>query len=130
MTNMTALENATWVHSRLDSYDKQQRFDAAVELGEWGVFSFRQIGAIVGLSHSTVRKLVSAKSDRTGGTFSPECLEALLDISRRRLREEEVDPQEVRDMLTAGSGTSAYVAAKLGGISESWLRRRRLTADK
>lgn len=123
MTIMTPLEAAAWVHARVESYDKQQRYDAAVELGEWGVFSYRQIGAIVGLSHSTVRKLASQKSDRTGGTFSPECLEALLDISKRRLRGEEVQPGEVSDMLAAGAGTSAYVAAKLGGISESWIRR-------
>lgn len=120
---LTPLEFAAWVYPRIADYDKQQRFDAAVGLGEWGVFSYRQIAVMVGLSHTTVARLVSKKSARTGGRFDPECLTALLDIRGRKLRGEEIRPGEVREMLEAGMGTSAYMAAKLGGIPESWLRK-------
>lgn len=123
MTATTPLEQALWIFERHEGYDKQQKFDAAVELGEWGIFSSRQIEAITGLGHSTVLKL-SPKSDRTGGRFSPECLSALRDISRRRAAGVSVERAEVREMLAAGSGTSPRTAARLGNLSESWIRRR------
>lgn len=122
--NLTALEQAAWVYSHQASYDRQQRFDAAVDLGEWGIFSYRQIGAITGLSHSTVQRIVKQKADKTGGRFDPECLGPLVELRSRRLRGEEVDPADVRDLLARGSGTSAGFAAKLGGLPESWIRRQ------
>ena len=123
MTVMTPIEEAAWVYANVDGFDRQKRFDAAVSLGEWKVFSLRQIAALTGLSHTTVYKLTGSKKDRTGGKFSPECLPELINISARRKRGDEVKPAEVKAMLSAGSGTSPYFAAKLGGISESWLRR-------
>lgn len=126
MTSITTpLEEAEWVYRHAAQYDRQQRFDAAVSLGEWGLFSFRQIGAIVGMSHTSVRKIVAAKTNKTGGKFDPACLTALLDIVKRRRQGETVPPDEVRDMLAAGSGTSPYVASKLSGLSESYYRRRK-----
>ena len=129
MTATTAIEQAAWVYARSSDYDKQQRFDAATELGEWGIFSSRQISAITGVGHSTALKL-SPKSAKTGGRFSPECLAPLLDISRRKARGEQIKTAEVSDMLAAGNGTSTYMAARLGGISESWLRRRKGERDE
>jgi len=120
---MDALQEGAWVYSHLEHYSRQQRFDAAASLAEWGVFSLRQIGAIVGLSHTTVRRIAKHKPDRTGGTFSPECLEPLLEIRKRYRRGEPVTTAEIRRMLHAGTGTSIYFAARLSGIREGWLRR-------
>lgn len=117
------LEEAAWVWAHAQNYDRQQKYDAAASLGEWGIFSLRQIGAIVGLGHSTVQKLVT-KTARTGGKFDPACLVPLLEMSKRRRRGEPVEPGEVASMLSAGSGTSPGFAARLGGISETYLRRR------
>lgn len=125
MTSITTpLEEATWVHKHRDEYDRQQRFDAAASLAQWGVFSLRQIGAIVDLSHTTVVKVAQGKSDRTGGRFSPECLPLLTELRGRVLRGEEIEPGEVVELLDAGAGTSAGFAARLGGISETKLRRK------
>lgn len=129
-TITTPLGEAEWVYRNIEQHDRQQRFDAATSLGEWGVFSLRQIAAIVGLSHTTVHRLVKPKTARTGGTFDPECLTPLLDIATRRRRNEPVQPGELRAMLSAGSGTTAYVAAKLSGLSEMWIRRTSRKEDQ
>lgn len=124
MTVSDALEEAAWVYPRIRQYDRQQRFDAAASLAEWGVFSLRHIARIVGVSHTHVRRIARGKHDRTGGTFDPECLVPLLEIRKRYRRDEDMDADAVRSMLTAGSGTSVYFAAKLAGIKESWLRSK------
>lgn len=124
MTIGSALEEAAWVYSRIGNYDKQQKFDAVASLAEWGVFSLRHVAAITGLSHTTVRRIAWSKSDKTGGTFHPDCLVPLLEIRKRYLRGEQVTADEVRDMLNAGSGTSIYFAARLGGLKESWVRSK------
>ncbi|WP_217182678.1 hypothetical protein [Streptomyces sp. AC495_CC817] len=126
--NLTPLEEAAWVYAHQSDYDRQQRFDAAASLSQWGLFSLRQVGAIAGVSHSTVRKLAKPKSDRTGGKFDPECLELLLDIRRRYARGEDVEPEAVAQL--ADAGTSLGFAARLAGIPESWLRRRYTKAKK
>lgn len=120
---MDPLEHAAWVFAHADNYDRQQRYDAAVALAEWGVFSPRHVGLIVGFSHTHVRRLAPGKKDRTGGTFSPEVLAPLLDIRKRVARGEQVEPAEVRAMLHAGTGTSIYFAARLSGLKESWIRK-------
>lgn len=119
----TALEEAAWVYGHIKQYSKQQRFDAAVSLSEWGIFSLRHVGLIVGLSHTTVRRIAKHKPDKTGGTFSPECLVPLLSIQKRHRRGEPIEAGEVRAALDAGTGTSAYFAAKLAGVKESWIRK-------
>ena len=125
MTSITtALEEAAWVHEHLEQYDRQQRFDAAASLAQWGIFSLRQIGAIVDLSHTTVVKVATGKTDRTGGRFSPECLPLLADMRARHARGEEIAPAEVEELIDAGGGTSLGFAARLGGIPQSLLRRR------
>lgn len=123
MTGMTAIEQAAWVYEHRGEYDKQGSFDAVAALGEWGVFSSRHLQAITGVGHTTALRL-APKTARTGGAFSPDCLAPLLDIAQRRARGEAVEPEEVRDALSAGGRTSPGMAAKLTGIPESWIRRR------
>lgn len=122
--NLTPLEEAHWVFTHRDNYDRQQKYDAAVSLSQWGMFSLRQVAAIAGISHSTVKQVAGSKSEKTGGRFDPACLAELLRISARKARGEEVDAGAVRRMIDAGSGTSLGFAAKLGGVSESYLRRK------
>lgn len=118
-----ALTEALRVYEQRGRFTKSERFSAARMLGGLGVFSYRQIGAIVGLSHTTVARLVRKKA-RTGGRFSPESLAPLLEMSRRRAKGEDLSVDALRAMLEAGSGTSITFAARLGDISESYIRRR------
>lgn len=124
MTITTALEEAHWVYSRIDQYDKQDRFDAAVSLGEWKMFSLRQIARIVDMPHTTVAGAVQAKGDKTGGRFDPEALEPLMALAIRRRKSEPLDPQQVAEAIDAGLGTSLYMASRLTGIPRSHLMRR------
>lgn len=122
--NLTALEEAHWVYSHRDNYDRQQRYDAAASLSQWSLFSLRQVAAITGISHSTVKQVAGSKSEKTGGRFDPACLEDLLTVQQRRARGEEVEPQLVRRMIDAGAGTSVGFAERLGGLPEGYLRRK------
>lgn len=126
MTLTTPLEEAAWVYSHIDQYDRQQRFDAAASLAEWRVFSIRQIARIVGLSVTPVADLLKAsrKSDKTGGRFDPASLPALKELAQRRRRSEEIEPAKVAEALDAGGGTSPYMASRLTGIPRTHLVRR------
>lgn len=119
--NLTALEEAHWVFTNRDNYDRQQKYDAAVSLSEWGMFSLRQVAAICGISHSTVKAVAGSKSEKTGGRFDPSCLPALLDIRERRARGEDVEPSEV--LRIVDGGTSLGFAARLSELPESYFRR-------
>jgi hypothetical protein len=121
---VTALDEAAWIYSRLENYDRQQRLDAIISLNEWGAFSLRNLGSIFGISHTHAARFVTPKSVRTGGTFSPECLAPLLEIRQQVRRGEPVEPSAVAAMLSAGTGTSVYFAARLAGVNEHWLRRQ------
>ncbi|WP_406245816.1 hypothetical protein ACI7YT_12300 [Microbacterium sp. M] len=124
MTITTALEEAAWVYSSIENYDRQQRFDAAVSLAEWKVFSSRQIARIVGISHSTVAQLGGAKTDKTGGRFDPDSLSILCKLAKRRRAGEALDPAEVAEALDIGTGTSPYMASRLTDIPRMHLIRR------
>lgn len=130
MSITTPAEEAAWVYSRLDQYDRQQRFDAAVSLAEWGVFSLRQVAKVVGLSHSAVAVAVRGKTDKTGGRFDPEALSALVALLRARRKGEHIAPDLVAEALDAGTGTSSYMASKLTGIPRMQLVRRYEKARK
>lgn len=126
----TPLEEAQWVYSRLGNYDRQQRFDAAISLAEWGVFSLRQIAKITGISHTAVAGLVQAKNDKSGGKLDPEALEPLVDLMQARRKGEDLDPDQVVEALDAGNGTSPYMASKLTDIPRMHLVRRYERARK
>jgi hypothetical protein len=130
MTISSALEEAAWVYQRIADYDRQQRFDAVVSLSEWGVFSLRHVGQIVGLSHTQVRRIAGGKHDRTGGTFDPACLAPLLEIQKRYRRDEPIEPGAVHAALSAGHGTSAYFAARLTDMTEGWFRARSKSKER
>ncbi|MBT2484836.1 MULTISPECIES: hypothetical protein [unclassified Microbacterium] len=120
--NLTPLEEAHWVYTHREEYDRQQRYDAAVSLSQWGRFSLRQVAAICGIAHSTVKVVAGSKSEKTGGRFNPACLPILIDIRGRRVRGEAVDADTVRRLVS--TGTSLGFAARLSEIPESYLRRR------
>lgn len=122
MSNHEALRQAAGAYATRNMMTKQQRYDTIVALGEWGLFSIRQIASIMGAAASTVSDL-TPKSDRTGGRFHPDALPHLLEIVHREARGEPGD-DVVAEALTAGTGTSVYMAAKLSGVSPQKLKTR------
>lgn len=122
----TALEQALYYFERRDNLDRDQKIEAAIALGEWGLFSARQIALALDMSHPEVAKLVK-KSDRTGGRFRPEALRPLLKLARLTARGE-VDVALVKLVLDAG--VSKYFASKFTGLSPSTIERRYRKAEK
>jgi hypothetical protein len=116
----TALEQALYYYDRREALDKQARYDAAVALGAFGIFSARQIAGFVGISHQQASALIG-KKDRTGGRLNPLALRPLLEISQQWAREE-LDNASVVAALDAG--VSTWLAARLSGIPRSTLMRR------
>jgi hypothetical protein len=124
---VSALEEAVVAHEQSEYMDRQGRFDAAVSLAEWDVFSSIQIAKIVGLPRVTVSRLIG-KKDRTGGRLPLASLRPLLDLSRARSRGE-VDLAAVKTALDAGA--SRRMASRLTSIPETTLKRHydRATAE-
>jgi hypothetical protein len=116
----TALEQALDFHKRHKDMDRQARFDAAVALGEWGVFSARNIADIVGLPKNVVPALIGKKS-RDGGKLNPAALEHIAEVARL-WRRGEVDVFATKRAIDAG--TTTWVVARLTGISRSQIRRQ------
>ena len=118
MSNIVALMEAQSVFERKDQMDRQTLFDAAVSLGEWGIFSNRSITKITGLRPRDVAVL-TPKSERTGGRFEPEVLPDLISLARTGERGE-------MDVFTAKrvlDHCSSYYASRLSGIARSNLVR-------
>lgn len=125
MTVSSPLEEAIFVHEHHATMDRQARFDAAVSLAEWQVFSATQIAAIVGLSVPVVARLIG-KRDRTGGRLTPQSLRPLLHLAQLKARGE-VDVQAVKVALDAGA--SRRMTARLTGWPETTLRRHAERAE-
>lgn len=122
----TALEQALFYWERHVYMSREQRLNAAIELGEWGIFSARQIGAIVGIEWWAAHAK-SQKIDRTGGRLDPASLPALHKLAVVRARNE-VDVFLVHEALS--TGTSVRVASKLTGIPETTLKRHAARAQE
>ncbi|MFT4258025.1 hypothetical protein [Microbacterium sp.] len=130
MINLTPLEEAAWVYEHQVNYTRQQRYDAVASLWGWGIFSAMHVGAIVGISHTTVYKLTAPRETRMRGKFDPACLAGLLKLRNAHARGERVSAEDVTAMLDAGQGTSVMFAARLSGIPDWWLRRRYRKEEK
>jgi hypothetical protein len=103
-----ALKQAHYTYSHRDSFDQQGLADAIVSLAEWKLFSNRHISDITGAPMRQVSALTQ-KTDRTGGSFNPDALPAVIELSEARARGEK--------------GEKALVAALEGGVSLSMLAR-------
>lgn len=115
---LTALQEALYTYEHRDTLDKQALTDAAISLGEWGLFSCASIVKITGLPRQRVQALLQ-KSDKTGGRFDPEDLPHLIDLSIANTRGE----MNVFAAKRATRGTSTYFAARLTGVPRSTLLR-------
>ena len=114
-----ALHQAHYAFTHRDTMDRQARVDAAVELGEWGVWSNRHVATLTGLRPAFVNEL-TGKRDKSGGNMNPERLGDVIEVAEARARGE-----EVKDRVVAllGEGFSSGMLARLTGVPQSTIAR-------
>jgi hypothetical protein len=112
-----ALNEAIWIRDHTDSIERAQLIEAVTTLGQYAVFSSRQISAITNgkLSPTVVSSLIS-KTDKTGGNLNPGTLEILRGILYSRA-DNRTDKRLIKAAL--GEGNSQGMIAKLTGVSQS-----------
>ena len=120
MTHLPAVQHAQRVHTNRHESTREALINEAVALGEWGVYSKRQVASFTGLRPALINDLLP-KSDRTGGTLKPESLGYIIILMRATAREED-DCKAIADALKAG--VSSIMLARLTGRSQSTLSRR------
>jgi len=124
-----ALTQAIDFHQRASRFSRQAKLDAAVALGEWGVFSAAQISEMLDIP-KWERKAIAPhirKTDRTGGRLRPEALEPLLRVAQLRANGE-IDVFAVKAAIDAGA--SMRMASRLTGVPETSLKRYYAKADQ
>lgn len=114
---LRALNEAIWLRDNHHRMEKEDLFRHVEDIGEYGIFSARQISAIVRnkLSHQTVAK-ICAKKDRTGGRLNIESLEDIRECFYARTKKH-TDYSLVRNIIKRG--TSQGMLAKLSGINQA-----------
>lgn len=118
-----AVKEAIYVYRHRDNMDRQTRVDKARSLAEWGCFSNRQIGKLVGLHPHEVSEY-TGKKDHTGGRLKPESLPHVLNVIEMHNRGE-VNHSLVKRALEAGC--SSTMLARLTGRPQttlSWQARQ------
>jgi hypothetical protein len=119
MRYLGALKEARDTFALRNKLDRQQKVDAAVSLGEWGIFSNRNIAKFAGLDPSVVNGVLSNPA-RNGGRLTPEALPTLIEIIHTRIRGE-INTNLVR--LAVQQGVSVNYLAKLTGLPQRTVAR-------
>lgn len=116
-----ALNFAIWLRNNCDEMDKDKIKSAVVELGAYGIFSSRQIHAIVNknINRKAITELIG-KTDRSGGALNPGTLDLLRSVLVNRATQE-TDYILIRDAV--GSGTSQHMVSKLTGVPQSTISK-------
>ena len=117
-----ALSEAIWLRDHAESMDRQQLFDAVISLGEYKLFSNRQISAITNgmVTHTIVGELIG-KKNKTGGNLNVGTLDILRNILYSRANKR-TDYNLVRDAV--GLGTSQGMVSRLTGVNQSSISKR------
>lgn len=115
-----AVQQAKYAWEHRAAFDKPTRIAKVVELGEWGVFSNRQIGIFTGMRIGDV-SAHTGKTDTTGGTLKPMALGPILEVMHVKARGE-TDFYAVKRALDAG--TSTIMLSRLTGIPVSTVSRQ------
>jgi hypothetical protein len=117
-----ALNYAIWVRDNVQQMKSHEITKAIIELGNYRVFSSRQISAVIGnkASHTTISS-ITGKKDKTGGKLNVASLEVLRNILYSRSGGE-----TNYGLITKAlqEGTSQGMISKLTGVSQSSISRR------
>lgn len=114
---LRAVNEAIWLRDHAPKIDRAKLFEVVEDIGEYNIFSARQLSVIAGklISHQTVARLCK-KSEKTGGKLNPKSLEDIKQCFHDRINGT-VDYSLVSQIVTAG--TSQGMVEKLTGISQT-----------
>ena len=114
---LRAINEAIWLRDNAVRIDKPELFKFVEDLGEYGIYSARQVSAIIGsqMSHQTIAKLCQ-KSDKTGGRLNPASLDDIKQCFHDRVNKT-LNYNIIKRVID--SGTSQGMLEKLSGISQA-----------
>ncbi len=117
-----ALNEAIWLRDNVAELDKEELLSYLRHLGSLGVFSSRQLSAIVNgaMSHTAVNRLIG-KNDKTGGNLNIGTLDILRSILLSRA-DDRTDWKLIHEAV--GLGTSQGIVSKLTGINQSTISKK------
>lgn len=118
---LRAINEAIWLRDHADSIDRAKLFEVIEDIGEYGLFSARQISSLSGsaASHQMVARLCK-KTDKTGGRLSPATLEGIKQCFHDRINKT-VDYKLVKEIIDAG--TSQGMLSKMTGINQGQISK-------
>lgn len=116
-----ALNQAIWLRDNVETLLDFEIEDHIVEIGKYGIFSSRQLSAIVHgkVKHNRISKLIG-KTDRTGGNLNVGTLDLLRNILLNRAD----DGTDYKLIASAvGMGTSQGMVSKLTGVPQGTISK-------
>lgn len=118
-----ALNLAIWLRDNVDQITQEEVYNTIEKLGEYNIFSSRQLSAIARdkLSHGTISTIIR-KTDKTGGNLNVGTLDILLTVLYSRATTS-TDYELIEKALA--EGTSQGMVSKLTGVSQSSISRRK-----
>jgi hypothetical protein len=118
----SALNKAIWLRDTVTSLTREDIIIHLKDLGQYEVFSSRQLSAIVNgaIHHSTISKIIN-KNNRTGGNLNVGTLDILRNILYSRANSS-TDYSLVADAV--GMGTSQGMVSKLTGVNQSTISKK------
>lgn len=96
---------AAWGRNHPDTFDRERAIEDALELGETGTFSVRQIVAITGCPWDVAREQIE-KSSKKGGKLEPQSLDAVYAVWLEIQQGGRPAPASVRHAVDMGCGTT------------------------
>lgn len=114
---LRAVNEAIWLRDHAAKLDKAKLFEVVENIGEYNVFSARQLSALAGnaISHQTVARICK-KSEKTGGKLNPKSLDEIKQCFHDRINGV-IDYGLVAQIVA--NGTSQGMVEKLTGISQT-----------
>jgi hypothetical protein len=118
----SALNEAIYLRDNVEQMGKDEVIAGVRRLATYGVFSNRQIGAIInGRMGLPAIGEITMKSDKSGGNLNPGSLDLLLSVLYNRA----VLKSEIELIAQAvDQGTSHHMISKLTGIDRSSISKK------
>jgi hypothetical protein len=118
---LRAVNEAIWLRDHASKLDREKLFEVIENIGEYGVFSARQLSALAGnlISHQTAARICK-KTEKTGGRLNPKSLDQIKQCFHDRINNT-IDYSLVSQIVL--DGTSQGMVEKLTGISQTKISR-------
>ncbi len=118
---LRAVNEAIWLRDHASKLDRDKLFEVVENIGEYGIFSARQLSALAGnsISHQTAARLCK-KTEKTGGRLNPKSLDQIKQCFHDRINGR-IDYSLVSQIVA--DGTSQGMVEKLTGISQTKISR-------